>query len=159
MIYGKGMDMADTAARTLKDVVTDFLGSAPTLEEIAVYRLPVDLQARAHDLLDRNRAGILTPEERAEMDEFSQIDHLMTMVKADLLSGICTNRQCSRLDVGGTLCIAVLYAIIAPPFTISRVRLKFMVTLAPFLRSASVKAVTNWSTACARDRHDFLVRQ
>jgi hypothetical protein len=74
--------MTDTQVRTIKEVVTDFLGSAPTLEEIAAYRLPPDLQERAHQLLDRNRAGTLTPDERNEMAEFSQIDHLMTLVKA-----------------------------------------------------------------------------
>jgi hypothetical protein len=74
--------MTDTPVRTIKEVVTDFLGSAPTLEEIAAYRLPTDLQDRAHQLLDRNRAGTLTPDERNEMNEFSQIDHLMTLVKA-----------------------------------------------------------------------------
>jgi hypothetical protein len=73
--------MTDTQVRTIKEVVTDFLGSAPALEEIATYRLPTDLQDRAHQLLDRNRAGTLTPDERNEMNEFSQIDHLMTLVK------------------------------------------------------------------------------
>jgi hypothetical protein len=68
--------------KTVKDVVTDFLGSAPTLEEIATYRLPDALQARAHDLLDKNRAGSLTDDERAEMEEFRQIDHLLTLIKA-----------------------------------------------------------------------------
>lgn len=68
--------------RTIKDVVTDFLGSAPTLEEIAAYRLPDELQERAHDLLDKNRADNLTDDERREMDEFRQIDHLLTLVKA-----------------------------------------------------------------------------
>lgn len=74
--------MTDIPVRTIKEVVTDFLGSAPTLEEIATYRLPADLQTRAHQLLERNRAGILTPDERQELDDFSQIDHLMTLVKA-----------------------------------------------------------------------------
>lgn len=69
-------------AKTIKDVVTDFLGSAPTLEEIAAYRLPDELQARAHDLLDKNRAGSLSDDERHEMEEFRQIDHLLTLVKA-----------------------------------------------------------------------------
>lgn len=68
--------------KTVKDVVTDFLGSAPTLEQIAAYRLPDALQARAHDLLEKNRAGSLTDDERAEMDEFRQIDHLLTLIKA-----------------------------------------------------------------------------
>ena len=56
--------------------------TAPTVEEIAAYRLPDNLQERAHDLLERNRAGSLTTEERAEMEEFRQLDHLLTLVKA-----------------------------------------------------------------------------
>jgi hypothetical protein len=68
--------------RTVSDVVTDFLSSAPPLEEIAAYRLPEDLQQRAHALLDKNRDGILSADERAEMEEFRQIDHLLTLIKA-----------------------------------------------------------------------------
>lgn len=67
---------------TIKDVVTDFLSSAPTLEEIADYRLPDELQSRAHNLLDKNRAGNLSAEEQSEMEEFRQIDHLLTLIKA-----------------------------------------------------------------------------
>ena len=74
--------MAIAPERTVSDVVTDFLSSVPTLEDIVAYRLPDDLQQRAHKLLDKNREGILSAEERAEMEEFRQIDHLMTMIKA-----------------------------------------------------------------------------
>ena len=74
--------MENAPPKTIKDVVTDFLGSGPTLEDIAAYRLPDDLQARAHSLLDKNRAETLTDEERKEMEEFREIDHLMTLVKA-----------------------------------------------------------------------------
>jgi hypothetical protein len=74
--------MTDAPAKTIKDVVTDFLGSAPTLEAIADYRLPDDLQVRAHELLDKNRAGSLNEDERHEMEEFRLIDHLLTLVKA-----------------------------------------------------------------------------
>lgn len=73
--------MALTPEKTIKDVVTDFLGSAPTLEALAAYRLPDELQVRAHDLLEKNRAGNLSDDERAEMEEFRQIDHLLTLVK------------------------------------------------------------------------------
>lgn len=68
--------------KTIKDIVTDFLGSAPLLAEIAEYRLPEEFQLRAHELLDKNREGSLTDEERAEMEEFREIDHLLTLVKA-----------------------------------------------------------------------------
>jgi len=75
--------MMDSAPeKTTKEVVTDFLGSAPTLAEIIAYRLPDDLQARVHRLLEKNREGSLTAEERAEMEEFRQLDHLLTLVKA-----------------------------------------------------------------------------
>jgi len=73
--------MALAPGTTIADIVTDFLGSAPTLEEIAAYRLPDELQVRAHDLLDKNRDGSLTDDERTEMEEFRQIDHLLTLVK------------------------------------------------------------------------------
>ena len=74
--------MALTPEKTIKDVVTDFLGAAPSLEEIAAYRLPGDLQIKAHELLERNRVGHLSDEESADLAEFRQIDHLLTLVKA-----------------------------------------------------------------------------
>ncbi len=74
--------MANAAVRSITEIVTDFLGSAPTLQEIAAYRLPNELQDRAHQLLDKSRSGSLTDEERAEMDQFRQIDHLLTLIKA-----------------------------------------------------------------------------
>ena len=74
--------MADAPVKSIKDIVTDFLGSAPTLQEIAAYRLPDELQDRAHLLLDKNRSGSLTDDERAEMEQFRQIDHLLTLIKA-----------------------------------------------------------------------------
>jgi len=74
--------MTGAPPKTIKDVVTDFLSSAPTLREIADYRLPAELQQRAHDLLEKNRTGVLGEDERLEMEEFRQIDHLLTLVKA-----------------------------------------------------------------------------
>lgn len=75
--------MTDAPAQpTVQDVVTDFLSSAPSLEAIADYRLPDEVQSRAHELLEMNRTGSLSPADRAEMDAFRQIDHLLTLVKA-----------------------------------------------------------------------------
>lgn len=73
--------MSVAPEKTVSDVMTDFLSAAPTLEEIAAYRLPDDLQQRAHTLLDKNRDGTLSEDERAEMEEFRQIDHLLTLIK------------------------------------------------------------------------------
>lgn len=74
--------MSIAPEKTVSDVMTDFLSSAPALEEIAAYRLPDELQQRAHALLDKNREGTLSEEDRAEMEEFRQIDHLLTLIKA-----------------------------------------------------------------------------
>lgn len=74
--------MAIAPEQTIKDVVTDFLASGPSVDEIIAYRLPEVLQERAQYLLDKNRGEGLTAIERQEMDEFLQIDHLMTLVKA-----------------------------------------------------------------------------
>lgn len=71
-----------TPEKTVSDIVTDFLSEAPRLEEIAAYRLPEEFQTRAHHLLEKNRTGTLSAEERAEMEEFRQIDHLLTLIKA-----------------------------------------------------------------------------
>jgi hypothetical protein len=74
--------MIPSPEKTIKEIVTDFLGSAPSLEEIVAYRLPHELQERAHYLLQKNRENTLTNDERAEMEEFRQLDHLLTLVKA-----------------------------------------------------------------------------
>lgn len=74
--------MQHVPAPTISDAVTDFLSSAPTLQELADYRLPDEFQQRAQELLDKNRAGSLSDSEQAEMVEFRQIDHIVTLVKA-----------------------------------------------------------------------------
>ncbi|MGB7338742.1 MAG: hypothetical protein WBC91_07615 [Phototrophicaceae bacterium] len=73
--------MQNIPAPSVSDIVTDFLGSAPSLEEIATYQLPDELQKQAHDLLQKNRDGMLSNTEQAEMEEFRQIDHLLTLIK------------------------------------------------------------------------------
>lgn len=74
--------MPTAPIKTVTDIVTDFLGSGAALSEIANYRLPADFQARAHKLLEKNQDGNLTEEERNEMEEFREIDHILTLVKA-----------------------------------------------------------------------------
>ena len=68
--------------KTICDRVTDFFSSAPTLEEITAFRLPAALQVRAHNLLEKNRGGTLSPSEHVELEAFRQLDHLLTIVNA-----------------------------------------------------------------------------
>jgi hypothetical protein len=65
--------MQDAPIRTVFGEITDFLATNPTPEEIVAYRLPDDLQVRAHDLLERNGEGELSTEEQAEMLHFVRV--------------------------------------------------------------------------------------
>jgi len=65
----------------LFDEVLDFLSSTPTPQQIVAFAPSEALQVRARYLLDGNRAGLLTAEERAELDEFARMNHFMSMLK------------------------------------------------------------------------------
>ncbi len=76
--------MLNAPVRSVFSEITDFLATNPTPEEIIAYRLPDDLQVRAHELLDKNGEGELTPEEYNEMMDFARIDNMMTLLKAKM---------------------------------------------------------------------------
>jgi hypothetical protein len=78
------MTMLNAPVRSVFGEITDFLATNPTPEEIIAYRLPDDLQERAHELLDKNGEGELTPEEYNEMMDFARIDNMMTLLKAKM---------------------------------------------------------------------------
>ena len=73
--------MATAPPTTILDEVLDFLASTPTLEQIIAFRPSEALQARASVLLERNRSGQLSPDEQAEIEEFSRLNHFMSMLK------------------------------------------------------------------------------
>lgn len=66
---------------TITGVVSEFLGSAPTLEAIIAFHLPDVLETRGLELLALSREGRLSEAERDELDEFTRIGHLMNRVK------------------------------------------------------------------------------
>ena len=74
--------MSIAPPKPVLDEITDFLITRPLPEEVIAYRLPDALEQRAHALMERHRQNALTPPERAEMEEFMQADHLMTLLKA-----------------------------------------------------------------------------
>jgi hypothetical protein len=72
--------MATAPSTTLFDEITDFLGSAPTLDEIISFKPSERLDQRLHHLLDKNSQEALSIDERAELDEFLRLSHLLNMV-------------------------------------------------------------------------------
>jgi len=73
--------MAVASTDTLFDEITDFLASVPTAEQILAFKPSERLDQRLHDLLDQNSKDGLTAEERAELDEFLRMNHLLKMLK------------------------------------------------------------------------------
>lgn len=74
--------MQNTPTRSVFAVVTDFLASDPTAQEIIQYQLPDDLQARLDSLVERNGEGQLTFDEQQELYDFIRADEMMAMLKA-----------------------------------------------------------------------------
>jgi hypothetical protein len=73
--------MAHVTPNTLFNEILDFLSSTPTPEAILAFRPSHELQQRASELLDKNRSGNLSDEDRAELDEFQRMNHFMSMLK------------------------------------------------------------------------------
>lgn len=73
--------MAVATPTQLVDEITDFLIAHPTPEAIINYRVSEIFDQRAQELLEINRTRGLSSEERTEMDEFMQLEHIMTMMK------------------------------------------------------------------------------
>lgn len=73
--------MTDAFAETLFDEITDFLLSQPNAEEIIAFRASPHLDARLHELLDKNSDDTLSEDEQAELDAFIQYGHLLTALK------------------------------------------------------------------------------
>jgi hypothetical protein len=76
--------MQNAPVRSVFSEITDFLATNPTPEEIIAYRLPDDLQTRAHALLELNGEGELTEEDRDELFDFVRVDEMMSLLKAKM---------------------------------------------------------------------------
>ncbi|MBA3868926.1 MAG: hypothetical protein H0X30_07220 [Anaerolineae bacterium] len=76
--------MLNMPVRSVFSEITDFLATNPTPQEIIAYQLSEDLQARAHELLERNGEDQLTSEERDEMFDFLRVDEMMSLLKVKM---------------------------------------------------------------------------
>lgn len=78
--------MTKAASRTVFDVVTDFLASRPTDEEMLAYVFPPDLQARLDSLVEIDATSRLTAAQREELGDFRFVDDVMTRLRAKIKS-------------------------------------------------------------------------
>ncbi len=67
---------------TFVDELIDFLGRGPHPEEIVAFHASEGSQKRVRQLLEKNRAGTLTPGEEAELDAIESLNHIFALIKA-----------------------------------------------------------------------------
>ena len=67
---------------SIQEEVLTFLLSSPTPQRIIDFQASEAAQTRLRYLLDGSRNGMLSPEERAELDEASQMNHFVMLLKA-----------------------------------------------------------------------------
>jgi hypothetical protein len=62
--------------------VLDFLASRPTPDQVAVFGPTLEMTDRLRMLLERESKGEITLAEKAELDEYERLEHLMVMIKS-----------------------------------------------------------------------------
>jgi hypothetical protein len=73
--------MAVDVQQSIYTELADFLVSRPTLEEIAAYQVPPGVQQHLDDLPQKNREGVLSADERLELEKILAVSHMMTLTK------------------------------------------------------------------------------
>ena len=67
---------------TACDEIIDFIVAGKSSEQIDLFRPSEQTQARISYLVDLAKGDSLNPAERAELEDFLQLEHLMIMAKA-----------------------------------------------------------------------------
>ena len=75
------MKLSDTEPRAYSEIV-EFFASGPRPEDIIKFRPSAETQEHVRELLTKNAGNSLTEEEQAELDVYSNIEHIMRLVKA-----------------------------------------------------------------------------
>ena len=65
--------------------VLDFLASRPTAEQVATFGPTPEMVDRLRKLAGRESSGEITPAEKAELDEYERLEHLIVMIKSGSL--------------------------------------------------------------------------
>lgn len=66
----------------LLEETVDLFTSRPTPAQVLAFKFSPEAQDRLQELEDKNREETLDADERAEMELYSQINHLMILIKA-----------------------------------------------------------------------------
>jgi hypothetical protein len=62
--------------------IIDFIAAGTTPEAVAHFRPSPEAQRRVAELIEQEKATGLSPEEKAELDHFLELEHILRMAKA-----------------------------------------------------------------------------
>ena len=62
--------------------IIDFIASGTTPQAVVDYRPSPEAQNRVADLIQREKEGDLSAEERSELDHFMDLEHILRVAKA-----------------------------------------------------------------------------
>ena len=60
----------------------DFIASGTTPEAVVSFRPSTEVQGRVADLIQREKESGLSPDEKAELDHYIELEHILRMAKA-----------------------------------------------------------------------------
>lgn len=72
-------DVNEIAPMAASEEIIDLLAQAPNVLE---FRPSEEARRRVWELVDREKTGDLSEEEKSELEHYTQIEHLMRLVKA-----------------------------------------------------------------------------
>ena len=75
-----GRDMSVTSPIYVE--IIDFIAGGTTPQSVADFLPSPEAQQRLAALMEREKAGTLSPEEKAEVDHFMELEHILRMAKA-----------------------------------------------------------------------------
>jgi len=62
--------------------IIEFIAAGTTPEAVSQFRPSPEAQRRIGQLVEREKESALTPEEKAELDHFLELEHILRMAKA-----------------------------------------------------------------------------
>ena len=74
----------DAPARSVFDVVTDFLANRPTDEQLLAYEIPPEQQARLDELVAIDANSRLTAAQREELGDYRFVEDVLARVKVKI---------------------------------------------------------------------------
>ena len=70
-----------SAAKSYEEII-DFIAAGTTPEAVVAFRPSDSVQQRVAQLVERSRSGSASAEERSELEDYLQLEHIMIMAKA-----------------------------------------------------------------------------